>query len=1433
MIERTFQDIPEENLRDALQPSHLVGPDRSSGTTWELLLRSRRVLIISEAGAGKTYECRKQARHLWNNGEPAFFVELAALATGGLRDQLEDEEEGRLNAWLASQSDIATFFLDSIDELKLTLHSFEQSLKRFKKDIRSQSARARIVITTRPVPFDKKLVRDHLPIPQPPSEETPEETFARIAMGDHPAPEIEDDDNDAVDDWRTVELLPLSNKQILEFAKCQGIKDPEVLLNNLEQRNAQQFARRPQDLIELCADWRQHKRIRTHRDQLEANVRQKLQPRDDRQEPAELSVDKAIEGACRLALAMLVTRRLTIRHNVASDNINDDAALDPSTILSDWMPNERKALLERALFGFANYGRVRFHHRSVAEYLAAKRLRTLRMHGMTFRALERLIFANTRNKMIVRPSRRPIAGWLALEENRIFEMLRDHEPAVLLDEGDPESLSPRRRNQALCRYVGRYGQSGWRGLDTPSIQVRRFASPELADTVKKLWARGIENPEVRDTLLRIVVAGRISSCADVAHEVAHDVHASPNERIIAVEAMQAVRDSRLEGIASKAANADPAWSGETLRGVVSRLFPQDLSVEQLCRALSRIEVTRHGLDILGWQLPRLISDAELDPQTLEALRDGLVELLADGLRWREERPRITCDRPHLSSALAATCMRGLRSSRRTDGWLKASVLALRLHHDEHNDSEAHKALRDRLTDFAADDNRCLFWVKDTVIQSLHPIADPWQRLAEIIFDDAPIELHVERDLSWIKQDLADTDRSIEDRAMLLKAAMLLSPNQDTEGRREHALKLKPLVSDQTSLLAIIDDRLKPSEEEKKHEQWARENFDREEQKEQQRAENKTRWVEFWRELTNDPTGAFSPDNSWNTAWKLWAAMKHNGEDSRTSGWSRRFIEEQFGEETADRLRRTLMTVWRQDYPTLPSERAEEERNTYLYRWQLGLAALYAEAEDSSWATGLAEEEAMLAARYAFIELNRLPLWMEDLIDSHPKAVDSVLGSELSWELDREASADGRSMLLQKIEYAPEPVARLFLSRLLGWLKDERNVAGGAGDIAGALNQLRQVVGAILKHGDENTRACMRTIALHRLRENQPQELSRVWLSTLMRVDPEHGVCMLEERLRTVEPEKHSDAVGYFATLFGDSHDGIDLKIKTFTPQLLLRLTRLAYRHVRPADDARREGVYSPDTRYHAEHARNAIMHALLEARGKEGWEAKLEMADDPLCAHFKDRILAVAEEHWAQELDSDKFDETQAVALDKTGEAPGSTNEAMFAIMTDRLEELDELLHQDTSPREAWAGISKEKVMRREVARELENMNRGLYRVDQEAVTAEEKETDIRLRSVVSSHEAVIELKLAEKWSARELRDAIKNQLVDKYMAAETSRSGCLLLTLAKHDRKWKHPDHRTSMGPEELMLFLRNEAQHVEDTMSGSLRLHIHLLDLRPVINK
>ena len=1423
MIERAFQDIPEGKLGEADQQSFLIRLGWFGGLTWRDLLRSWRVLMISEAGAGKTYECREQSKRLWDAGEPAFFIEMGTLATGDLRSMLDGDEEARLDAWLSSQSNIATFFLDSIDELKLTRSSFEQALKRLKKGIGGQLGRARIVITTRPTAFDEQFMRRALPVPPASTTIPTEEAFAKVAMGNRQTQRVGEKDDDPPD-WRTVALMPLSDEQIAEFADGQGVEDPTALLEDLKDRHAQEFARRPQDLIELCADWRTHKRIRNHCDQVATNVRVKLQPREDRPEPAELSVDKAIEGSSRLALAMLVMRRMTIRHSASSDVIEDEPALDPAIILSDWSQNERKALLERPLFGFASYGRVRFHHRAVAEYLAAERLRSKRSLGMPIRALKRLLFAQTKGRTIVLPSKRPVAGWLALTEDTIFEMLRDNEPAVLLNEGDPASLSQSQRQQALCAYVERYGEGGWRGRSVPQVQIHRFGSPELADEITRLWERGIANPDVRETLLHLIEAGRIYRCADIAHSVARSAEASVIERMAAIDALVANRDPRLNDIAADVATAIALWNDDQIaRGVIFRLFPQYVSIKQLCEVLGRIKEKTLGGD-LSWHLPRLMVKAGLDLQDLEELRDGLVELLSAGLHWCQESSNLVCDRAHLSGALAATCVLGLDGSK-TDGWLHAAVLGLRLYHPQIINEEPHKALRDKLATFAADEIERLFWVEDSLVQSVRPTEDPWERLWATTFHRGCIELQIDRDLDWIKNALGDEARSNDDRAMLLEAAMRfpLSP----EDLKIHVLGLKPLVADQPALTSAIGDRLKPSKYSKQHKRWEKREVKRREQRRRRRAKTMAHWIQFGREVAERSSSVFSSEHQWNTVWALWQAMSRGGENDQASGWNRRFIETHFGVGTADRLRGALMTVWRSERPTLPSERPDDRRNTLLVRWRLGLAALYAEAEDPSWATKLSEEEARLAARLALIELNRLPHWMEGLIEVHPDSVDAVLGSELSWELNRKPITNGYSILLQNIMHASEPVARRFLSRLSEWLIDNGGIADCEDNLAGFGERLRQVIEGLIRHGDEGMYALIGTIARQRLKGDQPEGLTRIWLSALMRVDPNLGVYALEDRIRSVSPAARSKAVEWFSVLFGDQRYAVNPRSPEFSPELLLRLVRLAYRHVRTADDTHHEEAYSPDTRDEAETARNAIVGALLEAKGEEGLTAKLEMAEEPLCAHFKHRIVAVAEECWAEEVDSVALDERQALALDETGEGPASTNEAMFAILNDRLDDLEDLLLTDASPRDAWALIDDEKIMRRLIAHELRRSAGGLYTVDQEAVTGEEKETDIRLRSVVLDHEAVIEIKLADGRSGRNLRDTIKDQLVTKYMTGSNSRSGCLLITLAK-DRKWDHPDTGARIDLPELMMLLKEEAEHVVMANNGSIAISVRCLDLR-----
>ncbi|MEK8027512.1 hypothetical protein [Pseudaquabacterium rugosum] len=333
-MDRTFKDLRQPSDKDESFESAWNERFDEAGISWDELLKSKRILIVSEAGAGKTYECESKARELFDRGEPAFFLSLESLAAVGIVATLFGDAQKRFTDWLDSASQIAYFFLDSIDELQLVHGSFKNALHRFAQDAKGALARATVVITARPVSIDRLAFRNILPVPAPVRQADLQDEFIRIAMAEPSKTE-----NNGPPAIREVELLPLTSSQIMEFAATKGVQSPEALLSAVDAKHAREFARKPQDLIELCDDWREHGGLRTHSQQIQAHVHARLAARPERRERAELSPAKVQRGAQRLALAVILCRRLTIRYSAGSDADSSGAPpIDPRELLADWDP---------------------------------------------------------------------------------------------------------------------------------------------------------------------------------------------------------------------------------------------------------------------------------------------------------------------------------------------------------------------------------------------------------------------------------------------------------------------------------------------------------------------------------------------------------------------------------------------------------------------------------------------------------------------------------------------------------------------------------------------------------------------------------------------------------------------------------------------------------------------------------------------------------------------------------------------------------------------------------------------------------------------------------------------------------------------------------------------------------------------------------------
>jgi hypothetical protein len=244
----------------------------------------------------------------------------------------------------------------------------------------------------------------------------------------------------------------------------------------------------------------------------------------------------------------------------------------------------------------------------------------------------------------------------------------------------------------------------------------------------------------------------------------------------------------------------------------------------------------------------------------------------------------------------------------------------------------------------------------------------------------------------------------------------------------------------------------------------------------------------------------------------------------------------------DRLRTALQKLWRKFTPTLRSERPDDKKNTIQMRWQLGLAAIYAEAEEDAWATKLSEEEARLAVRYVPIQLNGFPSWLEALAAIHPEAIDTTLGTELSLSLREPAKESNATLWLQDIRYASPPVAQLFIPRIKTWLDDVLN--GRIEEAAAPAERVSQAVDILLRSDDPAIRAGLTETADKQLAGGIDSPAAKIWLPVLMQLGPETAVSTLEKGLADIQPSARGPGVEWLALLFNQDRRGGSVPSRT-------------------------------------------------------------------------------------------------------------------------------------------------------------------------------------------------------------------------------------------------------------------------------------------------
>ena len=149
-LQRRFRELTDSELEDIDVLVSWSGSEFGPDVGWSKLLEYPRVILLAEAGAGKTAEMQEQANRLAGEDQFAFFIPLESLDRGShvdVPDLLSVVEEARFEQWKADGGAPPWFFLDAVDELKLTQGKLDRALNRLARAIEGHLDRARIIIS--------------------------------------------------------------------------------------------------------------------------------------------------------------------------------------------------------------------------------------------------------------------------------------------------------------------------------------------------------------------------------------------------------------------------------------------------------------------------------------------------------------------------------------------------------------------------------------------------------------------------------------------------------------------------------------------------------------------------------------------------------------------------------------------------------------------------------------------------------------------------------------------------------------------------------------------------------------------------------------------------------------------------------------------------------------------------------------------------------------------------------------------------------------------------------------------------------------------------------------------------------------------------------------------------------------------------------------
>jgi hypothetical protein len=1422
-LDRTFWPVEADKEHDpeAIRIMAALGVDRQ--ISWNDLLKEPRIIILGEPGTGKTEELSAITKRLRNAGSPAFFCRIELLQDLDLRQTFVIGTHVEFDAWLTGDQE-AYFFLDSVEEARLKSRSaFEIALRRFANAICKGLNRATVIVSCRVSDWqataDLSLFLMHLPKPDKPenvaipkSDEIPTEEAEQSAEG--VVPDDESKGSEKKKEHIVFQLAPLNEQQIHRFAVEKGVHNPNDFIKAIERADAMIFAERPQDLLELIQFWKSNGRLGPHAEMQDFNIKIKLVEHDpdrDRQRP--LSGDDALWGAERLAAATTLQKKNAI---ILPDRPIDadlrEVSIEPKEVLPEWSSDKIQTLFDRAIFDEAIYGTVRFHHRSVREYLTAKWLKRLLDEGKSRRSIEDLLFANRYGRDVVIPSMRPIAAWLAIWDERVRNRLRMVAPEVLIENGDPSALPVEFRKALLIGFTEFYASRQYTGTSFDITMIRRLADLQLAPTINDLLKKFAKHEDVCALLLKLVWQGQISESVDAALPFAMDYQARPYIKICAIRAVAAAGTSEQHHNLVNVLLADTAKHDfEVLGEICEVFFPSALSVHQL---LTILEIPKQSKGYSSSPIERSMEEITKVPLPEEAA-EQLLQGLHGLLKRQPFIERRHCEISAKHAWLLPSAIKIANQFIRKKHPLSFDPIVLDLflcffvadHYRDFTASEREGTLTD--VKVWPEFRLRLFWhaiaaTRAREVDGEKRITAWWQ----VRWETGDFWMPKPDDLERLFENMKHQPL-MDDRTVALTAIFTVYVNEKRP--RQLREQMKRGVAGAPQLEATLYELLHPKPLTDENKKWHRQERDFKRKREANEKHQKAIRQDWQQKLKQKPAEIKNVGNAekgeiWRRTAYLYDRIREK-RDKNAARWGYsdwKVLIDEFGYEVATNFRDGCVDYWRSYDPfSYPNRRSD---NSVPWPRIIGLTGLAMEAaDDSQWDKNLSRDEALIAAHYSICELNGFPTWLSGLLNEFPDIVDEVIKDEVTWELYEGPAEKSFTHTLSALRHGDQEIRK----RYKGTLFDLLSACEPRND-----QVLEHVLSMILEENCDITfLQGVAELASEHFKAANNKNRKYIWLIVLLCVDGVRGSELLKgwiTGLPSVEEQKET-MINFCAALTDYGNPRFGCVARDFERiEVLNELLPLIYKFVRVEEDVRHEGgVYTPDTRDHAERTRSHLLGVIVNTPGRQSYDALMNLANSVSFGYSKDRMDYLAKERAALDAELEPWPGAAIAEFAVWAERQPKSEADLFALGLARLDDLKKDIEEgNESVATLLLKVTNEPELRRYLADQLRKSSRSLYTVGSEEELADATRTDIRLNAPQVSAPVPIELKIADKWTLAQLIERFENQLVGQYM--RVSRYGIFLVVHNGKKKSWENTRAKKLLGFPELIETLKRDATHL-----------------------